>query len=222
MKKVLVIMAVGLLLGLTNITVAQAAIVINGTPGTGEWVGPYMFQASDINEPGVDNEHDIKSLLVQWDTSTTNDVFIRTDMWGTPDLSAATGWANNSYVGWQFDFNNDGIGDLNVMLVKEETFNAGDGAIHYYINGTEYVNTGTTKYWGMASIYEVMIPYSIASAYDTTNAKARVISESASTSGDDNLPGQGWQPKTPEPGSAMLLGMGLLSIGGIIRRKFMA
>lgn len=218
MKKIVAILTLGLVLGWMNVTAAQASILIDGNAGIGEWVAPYMFSATDPKEALVDDEHNIRTLLVQWDQSGPNDAYFRTDMWGIPNLTADTGWGNNAYVEWQLDLNGDLIGELNVRLEKKSTWLGGDGNIHYYINGVEY----GAGYWGMGSIYEVMVPYSIASSFDWTNAKMRVISESGGTSGDDNLPDSGWQPKTPEPGSMVLLGMGLLGFAGVIRRKFMA
>jgi len=218
MKKVFSFVLCGLLVFGMGVVSAQASVTINGLVDGTEWAIPKVF-AVDPNEVAVtDNGHDIHYLYGLGAPSAN--LYVRTDMWATPSLSKESGWGNDSYVMWQFDWDGDNSVDLSAQLVKEIDYGNADGLIHYYVGSTEYTN-GTVKYWGMNSIYEAMIPASHVPSFDPSLFQMRVISETASISADDNLPDRGWTKVVPEPASMAMVGLGLLGfVGGIVRKKF--
>ncbi len=220
MKKVLVILIIGLVLGWMNISTAHA-IVIDGIAAGGEWVAPFKIHATDPAESGIFDYLDVKLLLAQW-TTPGGDIYIRTDTVIKPEFIKDSGYLNDAYMAWQFDFDGNGSVDLSAQLIKEVDFGHADGNIYYYVGGTQYDN-GVTKYWGKDDVYEVLIPAEKVPVFNPGKFQMRLISESASSSGDDNLPDTGWSKTVPEPGSAMLLGMGLVGfVGSLFRRKFNA
>lgn len=203
MKKIVLIMAA--LLFVAGNAFAFPAI---------DWSSPAIF-GTDPQEAGIGLNYNISALYgVFTGGGVTGDLALRTDVYGVATLQKEDAlWPNSAYYVWNLDLNGDNSVDVKAILNMDDSSN-----VHYTVNGTEIPAN-----WQLnGGHYEVLIPSGYIGTVDQSKFGIYGLLDGASESPDDRLPNSGWSHTTPEPGSAMLLVMGLLGFGGALRRKFMA
>jgi hypothetical protein len=177
-------------------------------------------------------------IPVSWASSTNGDV--RTDMWGA--LPAPSRGANDPYsypiIGFtNYDTTNFTGGIAGTFEVYDETLNGGSGGWDYLSNPVDYGawNSLEILFTGTSYVYSINgeAVYTQAAPSDATGFSG-VLMEAYNFGGDParlNTNPVGYTAdwaneqeisSTPEPGSLLLLGTGLLGIGRLVRRKIAA
>ncbi|MDP3791845.1 MAG: PEP-CTERM sorting domain-containing protein [Candidatus Omnitrophota bacterium] len=220
MKKVLLVVAAVIFLAAGN---AYAIVpTIDGLmTSLTEWDGSQLF-GGDSNEASISDSWDIKNIFMK--VVAGDGWYFRMDTYGTPTFSGGPG-SEGEEAAFKFflDINNDDTSDYLIDL-NNRNYTA-LGIVSVYTGEpafTELGILGTSN--GLSSIVEMYVPDSLLStdvffdnvALSPFGLRARL--DGNGDEPDDRLPGSGYI-KTPEPGSAMLLGMGLIGLVGRLFRK---
>ena len=184
---------------------------------TVNWSSP-AITGSDLQESLISPNYNISALYgVFQGGGLTGDLALTTDVYGVATLEKeSSSWPLDAYYAWNLDLDGNNSADVVAFLTMDSS-----NIVHYKINGTEMAATNW-QYNAGSKRYEVLIPSSYLGTIDPSKFGIYVLLDGASSAPDDVLPDTGWKGVTPEPGSAMLLGMGLLGFAGMLRRKFMA
>lgn len=224
MKKVLLILAAVTFLAAGSAHALVVPTIDGAITSAGEWSGSQLF-GTDPAEGDITNSWDLKAVYMK--VIAGNGWYFRMDTWALPTFSGGPG-SEGEQAAFKFflDINNDAISDYLIDL-NDRNYTA-QQLVSVYTGEPSFTEIGKlgTSNSMAGGIIEMYVPNSLLStdiffnnaAQNPFGLRARL--DGNGDEPDDRLPGSGYI-KTPEPGSAMLLGMGLLSAFGVIRRKFM-
>lgn len=216
MKKLtLVVLASLLVLCAGN---ALAVPVIDGVNSLGEWTSGLILTATDINEVGIPDAYDISNLkIIRESTGGASDgYYLLWELYGTPTFTSLDPFNINPVIyRTGLDMNSDG--DFLDAVDRRIEYRS-TGLVIY--DGTGAVISGSPSAV-MGSVVEFYAPSGMFASFPDNGFDGFLLLDNGGSPADDQLPDTGYF-RTPEPGSAMLLGLGLLGFAGAIRRKFMA
>lgn len=215
MKKVMLLISAVLILSAGT---AFAVPTIDGAIVGAEWASGVLLSAGDPNEVGIPDGYDIKSLkIIPESTGGASDgLYLLWELYGVPTLVTL-----------------DPFGVLPVVYVTGLDMNQDGDFLDAVDRRIDFRSTGISVYNGLGavvlgspsaslgSVFEAYIPSGMFVAFPDNSFDGFLLLDNGGSPADDQLPDSGTF-KTPEPGSAMLLGLGLLGFAGAIRRKFKA
>jgi len=216
-------------IGVMSLGVSQAHAVIptiDGTAGGGEWNLVDQFTiANDPNEAGIPDAYDIQRLLVQQeDTGGANDgLYFRIDTYADPTLTGGTNSLGAQvFVRTLIDFNGDNVPDL--FLDFNDANDPGLQKFGVYTSPLfspgSFIGYGSGAVGQFAGgIYEFYLPETLFNGnLVSAGTGFRVRLDNNGDEPDDSIPDSGFTHPVPEPGTMLLMGMGLLGLFGF--RKF--
>lgn len=216
MKKTMLLIVAVLILSAGN---AFAFPTIDGIASAGEWTTGLLLNAGDPNEVGIPDSYDISRVkIISESISGANDGFYF--LWqlnGTPSFTTLDPLGSMPVVYLLgLDMNQDG--DYSDLVDRKIQYTSAGFSV---TDGTNATVSGSPQ-WAMGSVVEYYLPASMFVSFPDTSINGFLLLDNGGSPADDQLPDQGTF-KTPEPGSMMLLGMGLIGFAGsLLRKKFTA
>lgn len=215
MKKMMLLIIALLILSAGNVF---ALPLIDGSISLGEWTSGVLLNVGDPNEAGIPNAYDIQRLRIIPESSggASDGLYFLWELYGAPTFTTL-----------------DPFGILPVVYVTGLDMNQDGDFLDAVDRRIDYRSTGLNVYSGtgaliagspsivMGSVVEFYIPSGMFAGFPDNSFDGFLLLDNGGSPADDQLPDTGVF-RTPEPGSAMLLGMGLLGFAGMIRRKFRA
>lgn len=225
LKKVMLLVAALMLVSASS---AFAFPTINGNVIGDDWTTGRIVYGADPKDVILTGSipsgtavinYDIEHFSIVMDSSggANDGLYMLWDLYGTPTFTTLDMGGEN-LVSYQclLDMNQDG-----------DYLDAVDRKIYYtqaglvVKNGSGTVLTGTTSA-AMGDYVEWYIAKDMFSTFPDGSFDGFILLDNGGGPNDDQLPDEGTF-RTPEPGSIMLLGMGLVGFAGsLLRRKFMA
>jgi hypothetical protein len=197
---------------------AAATPTLDGAIVGSEWSTGLIVNAFDPDESAIPDAYDIQRIALYEETAgggIGNGAYILFQLYGIPTLTSLDTLPPIDPVFYSigFDFNLDG----DYLDAVDRIVDYRSAGLLVY-NGLGSVIAGTPLF-STGAVLEMYIPSSM---YVSGNFNGFALLDNGGAPPDDRLPDTSDFTTTPEPGSAMLLGMGLLGFAGMIRRKFTA
>ncbi|GEM_PF-2407961 len=223
MKKVLLIIAAVIFLAAGN---AHAIVpTIDGlVTSLTEWDGSQLF-GTDTPEADITDNWDLSAVYMK--VIAGNGWFFRMDTFALPTYGGGPGsGGEQAFAKFFLDIDNNGTNDYLIDLNDRNYMGLHMVSVYGASPAFPEIGTAGTSN-AISSIIELYVPDSLLSTDVFFDNAGNPFSLAVRLDGngdepDDKLPNSGYL-KTPEPGSLMLVGFGLMGlIGGVIRRKFTA
>lgn len=193
--------------------------VIDGTNSVGEWTTDLIISGLDVNEATIPDAYDIShiAMLSEFGGSATDDgLYVLIDLYGDPTFTSLDELAPIApvFYGTGLDINKDG--DFVDAIDRILDFRASGFTV---FDGTGAVIPGSPSFamGAIGGVVEYFIPSGMFGGFPLPEFQTFSLLDNGGEPPDDRTPDAGFNISVPEPGSMMLLGMGMF---GLIATRF--
>ena len=197
---------------------AWAVPIIDGVFSAGEW-DSFFLGGSDANESDITDNWDINAVRFVSENSGGSDdgLYFLMTTFDTPIFDGGPGsFGNSAFFQFALDVNGDGLltNSVDRIITYNDPF-LNDQVVRVRDGTGTLLGTGTGALGGSVELFvsESLLPSDLSSL----QGFARL--DNGGDEPDDRIPNSGFFTPVPEPGSAMLLGFGLLGAIGVSRSR---
>lgn len=198
---------------------AFAVPFLDGVNGAGEWTADLIINGFDVNEAAIPDPYDIShiAMLSEFGGAAGDDgLYILIELYGGPTFATLDPFGVAPvFYNTGLDINNDG--DFLDAIDRRIDLRLSSGLTVF--NGLGALIPGAPLVAGGPGVLEFFIPSGMFGGFPLPEFQTFTLLDNGGAPPDDQVPDIGFNTSVPEPGSMMLLGMGILGLFGLKRRK---